>query len=633
MFGIYEKLINLKKSISSIQRAINILREISPNLILFEVIYGFLESIKPYIPIYFSALIIDELMSNRNPDVLLKYIISSIFVYLILGIISDYFGSMIKVKEKILMESHEIYLNRFSYKMDYDQLENAEVTEQREKILGIMEAQEGGLVAIPPYICDITKNIFLIIIAFLISYKIFMPVSNDKLLNNWASLPVLIIFITIIILCVVLIIRNSKIQWNRSFDISMKGAEYNRYISYYLEEYLDDNKYAKDIRIFNQQEVVTNEMEKNGFWAWTNVFKECENVERKYGGMNVIIFSLITGIVYIFVWLRALVGVISIGDVIKHCVSISQMFLAFSNLSTTLTALSSNNMYLDMLYNYIDIPLKNNNKGKKIINDNKNNEYIFEFHNVSFKYPGSDKYALKELSMKFGLKEKLAIVGKNGSGKTTMVKLLCRLYEPTDGYITLNGVKISEYDYQDYANLFSVVFQDFKLFSLPVGQNVANNIIYDMDKVWDSLYKSGIKYRVEEFHAKLNTSLYKQFETNGVEISGGEEQKIAIARALYRDSPIFILDEPTASLDPESEYEIYSKMNEISKDKAVIFISHRLSSCCFSDRIAVFDNGKLVQLGTHKLLLNDKNGSYYKLWDAQAQYYYDANNYFNFENV
>lgn len=218
------------------------------------------------------------------------------------------------------------------------------------------------------------------------------------------------------------------------------------------------------------------------------------------------------------------------------------------------------------------------------------------------------------------MKHKIALVGKNGAGKTTFIKLLCRLYEPTEGMITLNGIDIKQYDYEAYLTLFSVVFQDFNLFAFPVRENVATDRNAQDDQVWNCLNLSGIGERVKEMPHNINTNLY-QYDKNGVEISGGEAQKIAIARALYKDAPFVILDEPTSALDPISEYEIYSKFDHLAKDKTSIFISHRMSSCRFCDEIIVLDGGQIVQRGTHETLIKDEINLYASLYQAQAKYY------------
>jgi ATP-binding cassette subfamily B protein len=231
--------------------------------------------------------------------------------------------------------------------------------------------------------------------------------------------------------------------------------------------------------------------------------------------------------------------------------------------------------------------------------------------------------------MKFGIEDKLAIVGENGSGKTTFIKLLCRLYDPTEGKILLNGRDITQYRYHEYLALFSVVFQDFTLFGFSLGENVAADCTSEPDRVRDCLIRVGMGEKIASLDndpkAKekdgLKRSIGKEYDRQGVDFSGGEKQKIALARALYKDAPFLILDEPTASLDPIAEAEIYENFNTIMQDKTAIFISHRLSSCRFCNHIAVFDHGQIVQYGSHDSLVDDERGKYRALWQAQAQYY------------
>ena len=244
-----------------------------------------------------------------------------------------------------------------------------------------------------------------------------------------------------------------------------------------------------------------------------------------------------------------------------------------------------------------------------------------EFQDVSFRYPGSSTWALRHVNIKFRIGRRMAVVGENGSGKTTFIKLLCRLYDPQEGHILLNGIDIRKYNYRDYMGLFSVVFQDFQLLAQPLGENVAGARNYDRDRAQKALVDAGFGDRLASMPAGLDTMLYKEFAEDGVDVSGGEAQKIAIARALYKDAPFIILDEPTAALDPIAEAEIYAKFNDIAGDKTAVYISHRLSSCKFCDEIAVFDHGQVIQRGTHEQLLADEAGKYHALWHAQAQYY------------
>ena len=248
-------------------------------------------------------------------------------------------------------------------------------------------------------------------------------------------------------------------------------------------------------------------------------------------------------------------------------------------------------------------------------------KYEVEFRDVSFRYPGTEIWALRHVNVKFRVGERMAVVGENGSGKTTFIKLLCRLYDPQEGEILLNGIDIRKYNYREYMNIFSVVFQDFQLLSQPLGQNVAGAADYDRERVEKALIDAGFGERLERLPKGLDTQLYKDFSDEGVEVSGGEAQKIAIARALYKNAPFIILDEPTAALDPIAEAEIYAQFNQIAGDKTAIYISHRLSSCRFCDEIMVFDRGQIVQKGSHDALISDEQGKYATLWHAQAQYY------------
>ncbi|MDE7132893.1 MAG: ABC transporter ATP-binding protein/permease [Lachnospiraceae bacterium] len=291
-----------------------------------------------------------------------------------------------------------------------------------------------------------------------------------------------------------------------------------------------------------------------------------------------------------------------------------------SGLVSAMGNMRNNAAFLVPVFEFLDIP-NNMYQGSLTVEKRRDRKYEVEFRNVSFKYPGSENYALRNVSMKFEIGSRMAVVGMNGSGKTTFIKLLCRLYDPTEGEILLNGIDIRKYNYAEYMMIFSVVFQDFQLFALRLGENVASRIVYDPGRVMDSLKKAGFAERFSELPDGIETYLYKDYDKKGVNISGGEAQKIAIARALYKDAPFIILDEPTAALDPIAEAEIYAKFNDIAGDKTAIYISHRLSSCKFCDLIVVFHEGAIIQQGTHDSLVSDENGKYYELWHAQAQYY------------
>ncbi len=248
--------------------------------------------------------------------------------------------------------------------------------------------------------------------------------------------------------------------------------------------------------------------------------------------------------------------------------------------------------------------------------------YEIEFKNVSFKYPKTDKYIYKNLSLKIKKGQRLAIVGINGAGKTTFVKLLCRLYEPTSGEILINGVNIQSFSKEEYYKILSVVFQEVKTFAFTVAENVSLENLEEVDreKVLHCIEKAGVGDKINSLEKGIDTSLLKILDGEGIELSGGENQKLALARALYKNGKIVILDEPTSVLDAVAEYNIYKGFDELIGDKTAIYISHRLASTKFCDVIAFFENGEIVEYGTHEELLK-KNGKYSDMFNIQAQYY------------
>lgn len=257
-------------------------------------------------------------------------------------------------------------------------------------------------------------------------------------------------------------------------------------------------------------------------------------------------------------------------------------------------------------------------KGTEKIDWNKAHE--IEFRNVSFCYPGTENYILEDINIKIKEGERLSIVGLNGAGKSTFVKLLCRLYDVTSCEILLDGKNIESYDYAEYKKLLSVVFQDFKLFSYSIDKNIKMGTEAQTCDMREIYRMSGIDSWVENLEKQGETLLYKHYDSTGIEPSGGQAQKIAIARAVYHDAPIIILDEPTAALDPVAEFEIYSKFNQLIQNKTAIYISHRLFSCKFCDKIALFDKKKIQEYGSHEELIK-KDGLYAQMYKTQAKWY------------
>lgn len=335
------------------------------------------------------------------------------------------------------------------------------------------------------------------------------------------------------------------------------------------------------------------------------------------GGLGTgMIQGILLCVSYYCVLALAIAGTITVGMVLRYaqaifqaCMSVSASIRLAGEFRTDVGRIASTLEYLNLE--------AEKTKGDSFTEMTKG---VIEFRNVSFRYPGTKELVLDHVSLKIEPSEKIAVVGKNGSGKTTLVKLLCRLYEPEEGEILWNGKNIREYDLREWQKIFAIVFQDYSLLSLTLGQNVAASEQYEAERAKEVLQLAGFGERLNKLKKGLETVVYPEYEQDGVSFSGGEEQKIAIARAIYKGGQICILDEPTAALDPVSESRVYESFDEIVKGKTAVYISHRLSSCKFSDRIFVLDNGKIAESGTHEALLS-QNGLYAQLWQAQAQYY------------
>ena len=387
-------------------------------------------------------------------------------------------------------------------------------------------------------------------------------------------------------------------------------------------DYLNNNIFfnyraGKIIRIFGMQDMLL----KSGGREFNEGFRfYIRRIHAKRGETveNLATSGLFTVFSYLLVVLKIISRAITVGAFTRYVGALNQFGSACASLIEYNAAIRRNAVYMGEFLAFLDVEEKHSH-GTIPVEKRDDGEYELAFEDVSFRYPGSEKYVLKNVNCRLDMKRKMAVVGRNGAGKTTFIKLLCGLYEPTEGHITLNGVDIRKYKPVEYRDLFGVVFQDFRLFSFPVWENVATGYERDDDRLWKTLYQAGAREFVKNMPEGLETLLYKD-TGEGVEISGGEAQKLAIARALYKDGALVVLDEPTAALDPLAEAEVYARFDEMTEGKTSIYISHRMSSCRFCDDIMVFDDGRIAERGSHETLLA-AGGLYSQLWNAQAKYY------------
>lgn len=325
--------------------------------------------------------------------------------------------------------------------------------------------------------------------------------------------------------------------------------------------------------------------------------------------------------IYAVLGFFALHGNLSLGDISLAIGNITLFRQYFGRISSTLVGYTDTAKYIEYYNRFVSLESKFRKTGTKPVTISKSYDFEIEFRDVSFKYPGQTDYVLRHFDLKIKSGEKVSIIGESGAGKSTFVKLLMRLYDPAEGQILLNGTDIKLFNYDEYLAVFAPIFQDFKLFAFTVGENISAFENCRIEDVKTAAEKSGIDKRIEELPVKYDTYLTKLFDDTGVEFSGGEQQKIALARTYFKTNAlIMILDEPTSALDPRAEYEVYKKFNDLIGNNTAFFISHRLSSSKFCDKIVVIRDKRVCEFGTHDELMN-VNGYYAELYGMQAGYY------------
>lgn len=599
----------MKYNILMIKRGISFLIKIEKWYMPLKMIYSILITLSRYVNIIMTAKILNELTGAKNIQTLYIYAIVTVVLNLLMYLIPKGLAKIIKYHREQFYRNEQMFFSEKIMSMDYEKIEDREIHLMYEKI---KMANRTGYNSY--YLCTffagLLEDISVSVASAVLSWNLFIN-------RNIPLIPKLLI-LSLIVFMIAVNYFSAKRSGNHLMDMYNKVGATNTVYMYYYDYFTDYNA-GKDVRLYSYEKFLIDQ-QKNLECYTQKIQFDTNKKMIKYKIFESLTSDILTLAVYLFVIAACLAGNIAVGNIFQYVSCITMFVGSVGYLVQHSQYLINNNKYLELYFEFFDIPSQMYH-GTIPIEKRRDNEYEIEFRNVSFKYPGSDIYAIKNLNLKFNIGQRMAVVGMNGSGKTTMIKLLCRLYDPTEGEITLNGINIKKYDYDEYINIFSIVFQDFKLFSFSLGENVAASIDVNEKKVSYNLKKAGISTRLHSFPKGLDTPLYKDFEEDGVEISGGEAQKIALARALYKDAPFIVLDEPTAALDPIAEFEIYSKFNEIVGNKTAIFISHRLSSCRFCDDIVVFHEGQLTQRGNHDTLIYDETGKYYELWNAQAQYY------------
>lgn len=597
-----------KKSVTL--RAFRLYHSYNPRYFPLRFLQILFEHLSPYFTLWMSAAIVTALASGETSQNISELVIIVLAGNLMIRVVEAVLKRSAETNLNILENNQSNALNAKTLSLDYDKLEDPSVRQHRRKILENSWINGYGVIKLrrdaeTEMVCLVNTGLSLLLFTEMLSQVFstaFQPLMAILLMVMIAALTLTVFFIR----------RRSQRSAKGLEAVGQVMLEENRFGRGYSAAGLDN-------RLYRQQDLL------DSFFAsigekHLSAFGRATRVIFTHSIPVIIAQRLSEWCAYMIVCLYCTLGVFPVGSVIKYVGVLSRLSEHLGQWMQLRKERMTNEPYLADYLAYFDIP-NDMYQGSLSVEKRSDKKFDIEFRNVSFRYAGASEDAVKNISVHLKVGEKLAVVGMNGSGKTTFIKLLCRLYDPTEGEILMNDFNIRKYDYRQYLDLFSVVFQDYKLLSVPLGNNVASAQHWDTQKAEKLLEKVGFGARYAEMPRGLETPLYKDFDEDGVNVSGGEAQKIALARALYKDAPFIILDEPTAALDPIAEAEIYAKFDEIVGGKTAIYISHRLSSCRFCDRIVVFDQGEIVQIGTHEELLADASGKYYELWNAQAQYY------------
>ncbi len=572
-----------------------------PSYLPLNIIKIIFSSIAPLINIIFPKYIIEELMGDKDIKWIVIYVVIVVVGNVVCNFIINILENRLLLINDKLAKHFDTIINYQAMRMDYENSEDPIVCDLMDKANRSMYYYTNGIAEIMNHFTNIIANIITL-------FGVLIVIITSKT-------PILIVISIITVLLSSII---NKFQNKLNVDFERKNTRRNRRFSYFFFQLIHFNN-AKDIRLYHANKmikdvcIVDNE-------EMASVYRELSNRAIIIDSFWSLYQNLIERVLFYGVLLYAALvpanSSIGIPEITMLVVAFETFTRSISDIVWSLQRYQRAAQYQKDYIDFMEYPMK---KKTGVIIPEKQISKI-EFRNVSFKYPNTENYVLENINFIIENQERLSIVGLNGAGKTTLVKLLCRLYDINEGEILINDINIKEYDYEEYLKLFSVVFQDFKIISFTVQENIEireNN----QDKLYDVLKRSGVDEKIQSLPKKEYTFVNKWFDKEGVEFSGGEMQKLAISRALYKDGAMVILDEPTAALDPIAEAEIYYRFNEVIGKKPTIFISHRLSSCKFSDRIMVIDGKRIVEVGSHSELMQIKDGVYHTMFDAQAQYY------------
>ncbi len=588
---------NLRNTIKTTKYMLGLVWKSDKLFMFLKGIMALLNALFPIPYVIIPGLIVNELTGDRNINILILYVSIIIITPVISQIVNIIMNRILmKISMKISLKIETDFYYHVSI-MDYELHENPDIMVMKDRTQSTLNSSLRTV--------DQLSDLISAIISLIAISSIIIT------LNGF-----------IILLIVTIIYVNSLVtKWlnNKQYLFGRELSKCERR-QWGITHMLNGAFYAKELRLFNLNSLLINMFVDRKSNTNKAIIDNTKNMNKAS------IFYSITNLIqqlsiYVYLVYSVIKKGLPVGSMTIYMAAVSQFTNSLSAVANSYIDLTGDSLAIQELMEFMNIPLRQFETGDKTPIFDKDS--IIEFKNVSFKYPGSENYVLKNMNLTIRGDEKLCIVGANGSGKSTFIKLLTRLYWLEEGEILLNGINIYEYNYLKYQKLFAPMFQDFALYSMSLGENILLANKYNQDRLNDVCTKSSLSSMVEKLPKGYDTQITKLIDDTGIDPSGGESQRIAIARAVYHDAQIYLLDEPTAALDPITEYEIYTQFNEMITDKAAILITHRLSAVQLADKIAVFENGNIIEYGTHKQLY-ENCGTYTEMFSKQAQFYRES---------
>ena len=593
------------------------------SLIVFLIVVVLTGVAATYLPTFALSAAVDQITKQVEFGVFLRTVLLFYGAILVIKVIQSWCESNVWWREiDARVQFMMLRIHKVLY-MDYEYLESAKVMEACQKAMRATSGNSNGVEGM----MHSTQRVLEVIVSGITAVAIVFY------LSPWM---VLLLFVL-----GVLNYFNMDYTKKRDKKIWDELAPYWRKTGY-MQQTMSNFVYGKDIRLFSMRDWLL------GKFANLHYFIHRRMIDSKNNWIgcsmvNQVLFLIEEAAIYVYLIYRVLKTGMSIADFTLSLGAVRAFFGVMQQVFNTLTDMKAQSREINDFRSFLEYPerggaslsdkkVSKNNAGKRLDSRKTEKEkpfsllgqeqYEFQFENVSFRYPESDRYALKNLNLTFRTGERLAVVGLNGAGKSTFIKLLCGLYIPTEGRILLNGIDIRQYDKREYYKLFSPVFQNIELFAFPMDENVSMNVEKETNSELAEKYlrMAGLGEKLDSLSKGVKTELLKVIREDGIELSGGERQKLALARALYKNAPIVVLDEPTSALDALAEYHMYQNFDKIIGKKSAVYISHRLSSTRFCDCIAMFIDGELKEYGTHESLIA-AGGKYREMFDVQAQYY------------